>query len=134
MAWFSLNTAQVNQWNFVNLSNGWFFFLYSMSIFRPTLLSEAVTPNALDESIPIVKLKPPLFSTVVTLAPYHISGFIARSHWNSFRQLCWKRLRLLALLMMQSSQSKSKAETKMEFPGKTYVVSCACTFWCFFMT
>ena len=48
-----------------------------MSILRPTLLSEAVTPNALDESIPIVKLKPPLFSTVdVTLAPYHISGFI----------------------------------------------------------
>ena len=52
------------------------FFLYSVSILRPTLLSEAVTPNALDESIPIVKLKPPLFGTVVTLAPYHISGFI----------------------------------------------------------
>ena len=46
--------------------------------YRPTLLSEAVTPNVLDEStsIPIVKLKPPLFSTVTTLAPYHISGFI----------------------------------------------------------
>ena len=139
MKWFSLNKAQVNQWNFVNLSNCWFFSLFKNNVLAfhlPTAdvpgewqLSEACTPNALNESIPIVKLKPPLFSTVVTLAPHHIPGFVAK---RSHRQLCWKLLGSLALLMMHSSQSK--AETKMEFPGKTYIVSCACTFWCFFMT
>ena len=41
-------------------------------------LLEACTPNALNESIPIVKLKPPLFSTVATLAPHHILGFVTK--------------------------------------------------------
>ena len=36
-------------------------------------LSEACTPSALNESIPIVKLKPPLCSTVTT---HHIPGFV----------------------------------------------------------
>ena len=70
-----------------------------MSILRPTLLSEAVTPNALDESVPIVKLKPPLFSTVVTLAPYHISGFIVTKPLEFFSAAMLKLYRLLALLM-----------------------------------
>ena len=68
-----------------------------MSILRPTLLSEAVTPNALDESIPIVKLKPPLFSTVVTLAPYHISGFIVTKPLEFFSAAMLEAFRLAGL-------------------------------------
>ena len=80
-----------------------------MSILRPTLLSEAVTPNALDESIPIVKLKPPLFSTVVTLAPYHISGFIVTKPLEFFLAAM---LEAFTLVVKVKSQNKNGISRK----------------------